>query len=237
MSMKNKESSGLLRAIHKSADTVTLGYVSAENILSEQEQSSTLLNTDHVQENLSKESKKDSLIEKDVAYLREQYELEYKKSLEVEKLKLKRLHDQQLELLENRFKEKIDTLNNCITEFDRSLKKINTSIEKISIKVIDSILEKMVFSLSGHEQVIIELIKKAIYQHRLDQGFTLKVSLTDFDMIKRIVDENDVLNDYSVQVSKDSSLNVGQVLIELNSSIVDISFSQQINSVRQLLND
>ncbi|ENW91568.1 FliH/SctL family protein [Acinetobacter dispersus] len=237
MSTKNKESSGLLRVVHKSADTVTLGNASAEHILSEQEQPSTLLNTGYVEENLSKESKKDNLIEKDVADLREKYELEYKKSLEAEKQKLKRLHDQQLALLENRFKEKIDTLNNCIVEFDQSLKKINTSLEKISIKVIDNILEKMVFSLSGHEQFIIDLIKKAIYQHRLDQGFTLKVSLKDFDMIKRIVDESDTLSDYSVQVSKDSSLIIGQVFIELNSSLIDISFSQQINSVRQLLND
>lgn len=237
MSTKNKESSGLLRAVRKSTDTVTLGGESAELLLSERVQPNILMNTIDVQENLSKENKKDNLIEKERAYLREQYDLEYKKSLEAEKLKLKRLHDQQLVLLENHFKEKIDTLNNCIVEFDQNLKKLNTSIEKISIKVIDSILEKMVFSLSGHEQFIIDLIKKAVYQHRLDQGFILKVSLTDFDMIKRIIEESDALSIYSIQVSKESSLNTGQLLIELKSSMIDISFSQQVNNVRQLLND
>lgn len=237
MSTKNKESSGLLRAVNTSSDTITLGGHSAEDRLTEQVQPTIFTDSANTQENLSKKSKKDNLLEREREYLREQYDLEYKKTIEAEKLKLKRLHDQQLALLENRFKEKIDTLNNCIVEFDQSLKKLNTSIEKISIKVIDSILEKMVFSLSGHEQFIIELIKKAVYQHRLDQGFILKVSLTDFDLIQRIIVESDVLNDYSIQVSKDSSLNAGQFLVELNNSIIDISFSQQVNNVRHLLNE
>lgn len=237
MSTKNKASSGLLKVVHKSADTVTLGQKSTEHLLLKPEQASALSNTLHIQDNLYEKNQKDNLVEKEIAYLKEQYDLEYKKSLEAEKLKLKRLHDQQLVLLENRFKEKIDTLNNCIAEFDRNLKKLNASIEKISINVIDTILEKMVFSLSGHEQFIIELIKKAVYQHRLDQGFILKVSLTDFDMIKRIINENDALSLYSIQITKDSSLNTGQLLIELNRSIIDISFSQQVNNVRQLLND
>lgn len=237
MSMKSKESSGLLRVVHKSADAVTLGGKPVERMLAERVQPTTLINTTHIQENLSKENEKEDLLEKKVAYLREQYDLEYKKSIEAEKLKLKRLHDQQLALLENRFKEKIDALNSCIAEFDQNLKKINISIEKISIKVIDSILDKMVFSLSGHEQFIIDLIKKAVYQHRLDQGFILKVSLTDFDFIKRVIDESDALSDYSIQVAKDSSLNTGQILVELNSSIIDISFSQQVSNIRQLLND
>lgn len=231
MSTINKEPSVLLKQVQKAVNTITLGQAPAEiQALNKQENQSTRHEVDsyHVQE------QENNFRVQELAELKESYELEYKKAIESERLRLKKLHDQQLLLLENQFKTKVNTLNNCIAEFDRNLKELNASMEKISVKVIDSILAKMVFSLSGHEKFIVDLIKKAVHQHNLNEGFLLKVPSTDFDMIKNVIAD---MESYKISIEKDNSLVSGQLIVELNNSVIDIGFSQQINNARRLLND
>ncbi len=52
-----------------------------------------------------------SLMEKELSILKEQYANEYKKIVELEKARLKDIHDKKNLLLENQFKSKIDSLN------------------------------------------------------------------------------------------------------------------------------
>ncbi|MDR7016422.1 FliH/SctL family protein [Acinetobacter sp. 3657] len=235
--MKNKDSSVLLRSINKSEEVVTLGSRHKGDGVSNQEQFCLEEIKDLPVDTPQDISQHDMLRAQELADVKEKYRLEYVTKLEAEKLKLKRFNDQQLLVLENKYKEKINILNNCILEFDRNLKNLNSSIEKISIKVIDSILEKIVFSLLGNEELIINIVRKTILQHRLDQGFVMKVGLTDFEMIKKIIDESEVLKSYAIVVTEDRSLNVGQVVVELNATSIDIGLGQQIKKVRQLLND
>jgi len=235
MSTRNKESSVLLKQIQKAANTITLGQVPADNQISSKQVNHPLRKEIDSSKNLSQvQEQENNFRVQELAALKERYELEYKRTIESEKLRLKRLHDQQLSLLESQFKAKVNTLNSCIAEFDRNLKDLNASMEKISVKVIDSILEKMVFSLSGHEKFIVDIIKKAVHQHNLNEGFLLKAPPTDFDMIKNVIED---LEAYKITLEKDSSLASGQLIVELNNSVIDIGFSQQVNNARQLLND
>lgn len=237
MSVKNKNSSVLLRKVVKSEDVVTLGQVKTENNILNQEELFASKNTiDSSGQLFLKNQQENILRAQELVDSKAKYEVEYKKAIEIEKLRLKKLHDQQLGLLENQFKSKINSLNNCITEFKESLKDLNSSVERISVEVIDSILEKIVFNLSGHENFIVEIIKKAIYQHNLDDGFTLKVSLHDFEMMSKIIEENNTLEPYKILLAKDSSLKNGQFVVDLNNSMIDIGFNQQITKARQLLN-
>ncbi|WP_336943696.1 FliH/SctL family protein [Acinetobacter modestus] len=239
MSTRNKEPSVLLKQVQKAANTITLGQVQIQNPTSNEQGYYPSRNEIDSSKNLSQIQEQENNLkvqQKELAVLKETYELEYNRRIESEKLTLKRLHDQQLSLLESQFKAKMNTLNSCIAEFDRSLKDLNSSIEKISVKVIDSILEKMVFSLSGHEKFIIDVIKKAVYQHNLGNEFILKTPAVDFDMVKNII-EDACLEAYKITIEKDSSLISGQLIVELNNSAIDIGFSQQVNNVRQLLND
>ncbi|MBC9229246.1 hypothetical protein HI850_007885 [bacterium SPL81] len=235
MDTKNKESSVLIKQVQKAVNTITLGHVPAENPTLNKQGNQHASHEMGLSKNLSQvqEQKNNSQVQ-ELAELKESYELEYKKAIESEKLRLKKLHDQQLLLLENQFKTKVNMLNSCIAEFDRNLKELNTSMEKISVKVIDSILEKMVFSLSGHEKFIVDIIKKAVQQHNLNEGFLLKVPPTDFDMIKNVIED---LESFKISIEKDSSLVSGQLIVELNNSVIDIGFRQQINNARRLLND
>ncbi|KKW81782.1 hypothetical protein AAV96_02685 [Acinetobacter sp. AG1] len=235
MSTRNKEPSVLLKQVQKAVNTITLGQVPAENpTLNKQGNQPTSHEMDLSKNLFQVQEQENNSRVQELAELKQSYELEYKKAIESEKLRLKKLHDQQLLLLENQFKTKVNTLNSCIAEFDRNLKELNASMEKISVKVIDSILEKMVFSLSGHEKFIVDIIKKAVHQHNLNEGFLLKVPSTDFDMIKNVIAD---MESYKISIEKDSSLVSGQLIVELNNSVIDIGFSQQINNARRLLND
>ncbi|MHA3061120.1 FliH/SctL family protein [Acinetobacter sp. ANC 4636] len=235
MSTKNKESSVLLKQVQKVGNTITLGQVPPDNQAFNKQGNQPSRNDIDLSKNLSQvKERKNNFRVQELAELKETYELEYKRAIESEKLRLKRLHDQQLSLLESQFKAKVNTLNSCIAEFDRNLKDLNVSMEKISVKIIDNILEKMVFSLSGHEKFIVDIIKKAAHQHNLNDGFLLKVPTCDFDMIKNVIED---LESYKITIEKDSSLASGQIIVELNNSFIDIGFSQQINNARQLLND
>jgi len=235
MDTKNKASSVLLKQVQKAVNTITLGQTPTENPTLNKQVDHSLSHEINSSKNLCQvqEQEKNSQVQ-ELAELKKNYELEYKKTIESEKLRLKKLHDQQLSLLEGQFKAKVNTLNNCVAEFDRNLKHLNSSMEKISVKVIDSILEKMVFSLSGHEKFIVDIIKKAVQQHNLNEGFLLKVPPTDFDMIKNVMED---LESFKISIEKDSSLVSGQLIVELNNSVLDIGFRQQINNARQLLND
>lgn len=235
MSTKNKESSVLLKQVQKVGNTITLGQVPADNQAFNKQGNQLSRNEIDSSKNLFQvKEQKNNFRVQEFTELKETYELEYKRAIESEKLRLKRLHDQQLSLLESQFKAKMNTLNSCIAEFDRNLKDLNVSMEKISVKVIDTILEKIVFSLSGHEKFIVDIIKKAAHQHNLNDGFLLKVPPCDFDMIKNVIED---LESYKITIEKDSSLASGQLIVELNNSVIDIGFSQQINNARQLLND
>jgi hypothetical protein len=53
-------------------------------------------------------------------------------------------------------------------------------------------------------------------------------------MVKNMIAD---MESYKISIEKDSSLVSGQLIVELNNSVIDIGFSQQINNARRLLND
>lgn len=234
MSTDNKGSSARLREVLKSDKAVTLGATVKKNLT--QKEPLPHVNAKIVELEKNKELDK-SLIEKELSILKEQYANEYKKIVELEKARLKDIHDKKILLLENQFKSKIDSLTTCIIEFNKKTEVLSSSLELIAIKTIEEILKKITSDLAGHEEFVAEIIKKALIQYNVEEGFILKVNLNDYPMIKKIIYENDYLRDYKILIEKDSSLISGQYIIDLKDSIVDIGVVQQIGKVRQLLNE
>jgi hypothetical protein len=234
MSTDNKGPSARLREVLKSDKAVTLGATVKKNLT--QKEPLPHDNAKIIELEKNKELDK-SLIEKELSILKEQYANEYKKIVDLEKARLKDIHDKKILLLENQFKSKIDSLTSCIVEFRKKNEALNSSLELIAIKAIKEILKKMTIDLTEHEGFITEIIKKALLDHSLEEGFTLKVNLNDYDMIKKVITENVFLANYNIVVEKDNSLISGHYLIDLKESMLDIGVKQQFDKIRQLLND
>ncbi len=95
----------------------------------------------------------------------------------------------------------------------------------------------MTIDLAKHEEFIANIIKKALLDYNLEEGLTLKVNMHDYEMIKKIISENNFLANYNIGIEKDNSLISGQYLIDLKESMLDIGVEQQFDKVRQLLNE
>lgn len=225
--------SSRLREVLKSDKKVTLGAM-VEKVIAQQE---IKQNVEMKNDVPSKKESEDDLREKELSILKEQYAKEFKKVVELEKARLKDIHEKKILLLESQFKTKIDSLTSCIAEFRKKKETLNSSLELIAIKTIEEILKKMTIDLAKHEEFIAEIIKKALLDSNLEEGFTLKVNMHDYEMIKKIISENNSLANYTIAVEKDNSLISGQYLIDLKESMLDIGVVQQFDKVRQLLNE
>ncbi|HDI2821236.1 TPA: hypothetical protein PKT66_003242 [Acinetobacter baumannii] len=231
--MSNHDVSSRLREVLKSDKKVTLGAmvdkVSAQKEIKQ--------NVEMKNDVSSKKESGDDLREKELSILKEQYANEFKKVVELEKARLKDIYEKKIQLLEGQFKSKIDSLTSCIAEFRKKTESLNSSLELIAIKTIEEILKKMTIDLAKHEEFIADIIKKALLDYNREEGLTLKVNIHDYEMIKKIISENNLLANYNIVIEKDNSLISGQYLIDLKESMLDIGVVQQFDKVRQLLNE
>lgn len=231
--MNNHDVSSRLREVLKSDKKVTLGAI-VEKVIAQKE---IKQNVEMKNDVPSKKESENDLREKELFILKEQYAKEFKKVVELEKARLKDIHEKKILLLESQFQTKIDSLTSCIAEFRKKNENLNSSLELIAIKTIEEILKKMTIDLAKHEEFIAEIIKKALLDYNLEEGFTLKVNMHDYEMIKKIISENNSLANYTIVVEKDNSLISGQYLIDLKESMLDVGIVQQFDKVRQLLNE
>ncbi|WP_336928744.1 FliH/SctL family protein [Acinetobacter oleivorans] len=231
--MNDSGISARLQKVIKSDRKVTLGTM-IEKVITPKE----ILKVAEIKNVVpTKKEQVEDLVEKELSILKRQYADEYKKVVELEKARLKDIHEKKMLLLESQFKAKIDSLTSCIVEFTKKNEVLNSSLELIAIKTIDEILKKMTIDLTEHEGFIAEIIKKALVEYNLGEGFTLKVNVHEYELIKKIISENIFLVNYNIVVEKDNSLKSGQYSIDLKESMLDIGVKQQFDKVRQLLND
>lgn len=169
--------------------------------------------------------------------LGEKYKLENQKILEAEKAKLKKQYDQQMSLLQKQFDTQVGTLNGVIHELNRKSQDFHALLEPAVIRIVQFSLQKILGDVSRLEEHIVMLVKQAILQHSIEEGFVLKVAPADYDVLHKVIQQNDSMHTAKIEIQQDIHLKAGQCLIDLSRCVIDISPELQIQKVGQLLND
>ncbi|WP_416198045.1 MAG: FliH domain-containing protein [Sporanaerobacter sp.] len=132
--------------------------------------------------------------------------------------------------------EALEIKNNYINKKEN----IYREIEEDVIELVINICEKIIYDkVEEDSEYIVTLILKGIESLNSTDNLMIRVSKEDYDIVEmskdKILAKASLVNDLEIRL--DSSLNKGDCIIETASGSVDVSIKDQVEEVKQLLND
>jgi len=132
--------------------------------------------------------------------------------------------------------EAIDIKNECIKDKDS----IYREIEEDVIELVIDICEKVIYEkIDEDKEYIVSLILKGIESLNATENLVVRVSREDYDIVEmskdKILAKTSLINE--LEVKADSNLKKGDCIIETSSGNVDMSVQDQVEKVKELLNN
>lgn len=117
---------------------------------------------------------------------------------------------------------------------------IYDEIEEDVIQLVISICEKVLFEkVEKDKEYIVDLILKGIDSLNATENLTIRVSSEDYDIVK--MSEEKILSKASLirelDIKLDSNMKKGDCVIETMSGSVDMSINDQVEKVKEILNN
>ena len=125
-------------------------------------------------------------------------------------------------------------------EYLRTKQNIYCEIEKDVIQLVISICEKIIYEkIDDDKEYIVSLILKGIESLNATEDLVIRVPTEDYDIVEmsknKILAKASLINE--LEVRADNNLKKGDCVIETSSGNVDMSIMDQVDKVKELLNN
>lgn len=117
---------------------------------------------------------------------------------------------------------------------------IYQEIEEEVIQLVINICEKVIFKkVEDDKEYIVDLILKGIDSLNATENLTIRVSSEDYDIVKmskeKILSKASLIRELDIRL--DSNMKKGDCVIETVSGSVDMSINDQVEKVKEILNN